>query len=139
MTKFQGKPNNQVVPGGFHWSDDNGLATGYMLREENGDPVRRYDLAERTARFGEAIVNRRLIDQLVGAGTAIGANYCEADDGVSRRDFHNKIGTCRKEAKETKFFLRMIGTAEEDLRDEARALWKEARELHLIFCAIFRK
>jgi four helix bundle protein len=124
-----------------------------LLRECNGEsrerPVK-YDLEERTARFGEAVirfakkipqnpVNNRLIDQLVGASTSVGANYCEADDTVSKRDFRNKIGTCRKEAKESKFFLRMIATAEELLRDEARTLWREAKELHLIFCAIYRK
>src|SRR5439155_13862082 len=107
----------------------------------------KYDLEERTARFGEAIirfakkipqnpVNNRLIEQLVGAGTSVGANYCEADDAVSKRDFRNKIGTCRKEAKETKFFLRMVATAEESLRAEARQPWKEAQELHLIVCSI---
>ena len=109
-----------------------------------------YELEERTAQFGEAIirfakkiprnpVNLRLISQLVGAGTSIGANYCEADDGVSRKDYKNRIGTCKKEARETKFFLRMIAVAEESLKPEARVLWSEARELHLIFCAIFRK
>jgi four helix bundle protein len=109
-----------------------------------------YDLEERTARFGEAIiirfakripqnpVNNRLIDQLVGAGTSVGANYCEADDGVSKKDFKNKIGTCKKEARETKYFLRMIATAEENLKSEARVLWSEAKELHLIFCKIWR-
>src|SRR5437762_10703937 len=118
------------------------------LRDE-GPPLV-YDLEERTARFGETIilfarkipwspVNNRLIDQLVGAGTSVGANYCEADDGVSKKDFRNKIGTCRKEAKETKFFLRMIATAEESLRAEARQQWQEAKELHLIFCSIYRK
>ena len=82
-----------------------------VLRDE---PVRKpvYDLEERTAKFGEAIVlfarkiprnpvNDRLIDQLVGAGTSVGANYCEADDGVSKKDFRNKIGICKKEARET--------------------------------------
>jgi four helix bundle protein len=109
-----------------------------------------YDLEERTAQFGEAIirfakkiphnsVNSRLISQLVGAGTSVGANYCEADDGVSRKDYKNRIGTCKKEARETKFFLRMIAVAEEHLKPEARVLWQEARELHLIFCSIFRK
>ncbi len=109
-----------------------------------------FDLEERTARFGEAIirfaqkvprnpVNDRLISQLVGAATSVGANYCEADDGVSCKDFRIKIGTCRKEARETKHFLRMIATAEESLKPEARALWQEAKELHLIFCAIWRK
>ncbi|HKS38127.1 MAG TPA: four helix bundle protein [Verrucomicrobiae bacterium] len=115
---------------------------------DNGKPV--FDLEERTAQFGEAIiqfakkipqspVNNRLIGQLVGAGTSVGANYCEADDGVSRRDFRNKIGTCRKEARETKFFLRMVATAEPGLKPEARVLWQEAKELHLIFSSIWRK
>jgi four helix bundle protein len=76
---------------------------------------------------------------LVGAGTSIGANYCEADDGVSRKDYKNRIGTCKKEASETKFFLRMIAIAEERLKPEARVLWQEAKELHLIFCSIYRK
>ena len=141
------------MPPADPWTSERNSVEAMLLREGNGDcgeePVR-YDLEERTARFGEAIirfarkvpqtaVNHRLIGQLVGAGTSIGANYCEASDAVSRKDFRNKIGTCRKEAKETKFFLRMIATAEESLRDEARALWIEAKELHLIFCAIYRK
>ncbi len=107
-------------------------------------------LDERTARFGEEIirfakkipqnpVNNRLITQLVGAGTSIGANYCEADDSVSGKEFKLKIGTCRKESKETMFFLRMIATAEEGLAPEARRLWREAKELNLIFGAIWRK
>jgi four helix bundle protein len=108
-----------------------------------------FDLEERTARFGETIlrfakripqgpVNNRLIDQLVGAGTGIGANYCEADDAVSKREFLVKINTCRKEARETKFFLRMVAVSEEALKPQARTLWQEAKELHLIFCAILR-
>ena len=122
----------------------------FELREDVGRKAPAYDLEDRTARFGEAVirfaktiphspVNNRLIGQLVGAGTSIGANYCEADDGVSKKDFLNRIGTCKKEARETKFFLRMIATAEEGLKEQARELWKEARELHLIFCAIWRR
>ena len=109
-----------------------------------------YDLEERTAQFGEAIirfakripetpVTIRLISQLVGAGTSVGANYCEADDGVSRKDYKNRIGTCKKEARETKHFLRMVAVAVESLKPDARVLWLEARELHLIFCSIFAK
>lgn len=124
----------------------------WRLRDETEAPGagRTYDLLERTAVFGEAVVrfakkisrspaNDRLIGQFVGAGTSIGANYCEADDAVSKKDFRNKIGTCRKEAKECKFWLRMIAVADEALKPEARALWQEAKEIHLIFCAIFRK
>src|SRR5213075_791330 len=129
------------------WGGGGGTGAG-ELREEASHQKRVFDLEERTARFGEAIirfakkipqnpVNNRLIEQLVGAGTSVGANYCEADDAVSKKDFRNKIGTCRKEAKETKFFLRMVATAEESLCAEARNLWQEAKELHLIFCSFF--
>jgi four helix bundle protein len=109
-----------------------------------------FDLEERTAQFGEAIIrfikkvphnaeNNRLIGQLVGCGTSIGANYCEANEGVSKKDFKNTIGRCVKEAKETKFFLRMMAASEPQLAEEARKLYREAKELHLIFAAIFRK
>jgi len=119
------------------------------FRVEEDAPTRVYDLEERTARFGEQIirfakripfnpVTNRLIDQLVGAGTSVGANYCEADDGVSKADFRHRIGTCRKEARETKFFLRMVATAEPNLKTAAREIWKEARSLHLIFSRIWR-
>jgi four helix bundle protein len=83
-------------------------------------------------------VTNRLISQLVGAGTSIGANYCEADDAVSRKEFFLRIGTCRKEARETKHFLRMIVRAVPNLKPAARELWREARELHLIFAKIYR-
>ena len=109
-----------------------------------------FDLEERTARFGEDIIrfckklpmnpaNSRLVGQLVGCGTSVGANYCEANEGVSKKDFRNTIGRCVKEAKETKFFLRMVAAAEPSLADEARKLYREAKELHLIFASIFRK
>jgi four helix bundle protein len=131
------------------WGTTNGTRA-IELREAASDSKPVFDLEERTARFGEAIiefakkiafspVNNRLINQLVGAGTSVGADYCEADDAVSRKDFKNKIGICRKEARETKFFLRMVATAEPGLKTEARILWQEAKELHLIFSKIWRK
>jgi four helix bundle protein len=109
-----------------------------------------FDLGERTAQFGEAIVrfsktiprdptNNRLIDQLVGCGTSIGANYCEANEGVSKKDFKYSIGRCVKEAKETKFFLRMIAASEPNLAGEARRLYREAKELLLILASMYRK
>ena len=110
----------------------------------------KFDLEERTARFGEAVivfakriprnpVTLPLVSQLVRSGTSVGANYCEADDAVSKKEFRNKIGTCKKEARETKYWLRMIGGAEPDMKEEARVLWQEAKELHLIFASILRK
>jgi four helix bundle protein len=116
----------------------------------NGAPRHPFDLEERTACFGEAIVqfarkvlrspaNDRLIGQLVGCGTSIGANYCEANERVSKKDFRNTIGRCVKEAKETKYFLRLIAAAEPRLADDARALYREAKELHLIFASMYRQ
>jgi len=83
-------------------------------------------------------VTNRIIAQLIGAGTSVGANYVEADDAVSKRDFLKSIGTCRKEARETKHFLRMAVRALPNLKPEARKIWMEARELHLIFSKIWR-
>ena len=108
-----------------------------------------YDLEERTATFGEVVIDfarkipvnaitKRLIDQLVGAATSVGANYCEADDAVSKKDFRHKISICKKESRETKFFLRMVVRAVPELREEAKPIWQEAKELHLIFAKIYR-
>ena len=119
----------------------------------NQTPIKKtaikYDLEERTANFGENIikfakkipensVTKPLIPQLVKAGTSVGANYCEADDAESRKDFNHKIGICKKESRETKYWLRMIVVAIPELKEEARKLWIEAKELNLIFNAIIR-
>jgi four helix bundle protein len=125
----------------------------WELRESsdgNGPERHAFDLEERTAQFGEELirfckkipispVNNRLIDQLIGCGTSVGANYCEANEGVSKKDFKYSVGRCVKEAKETKFFLRMIAASEPALADEARKLYREAKELHLIFASMYRK
>ena len=79
-----------------------------------------------------------LITQLVRAGTSIGANYCEADDAESKKDFRHKIGLCCKEARETKYWFRMIARACPITKSLARPLWQEAKELHLIFSKIRR-
>lgn len=108
-----------------------------------------FDLEERTALFGEALIDfclsvpanpvtAPIINQLVRAGTSVGANYCEADDAESKKDFRHKIALCRKEARETKYWLRMIAKASPAQKSIARQLWREAKELHLIFVAIIR-
>ena len=119
-----------------------------VTREEPGEK-RVYDLEERTARFGEAVIDfaktipqsavtNRIISQLVGAGTSVGANYVEADDAVSKKEFLKSIGTCKKEAREVKHFLRMAVRTNPELKSQARKLWIEAKELHLIFSRIWR-
>jgi four helix bundle protein len=137
------KPKTKIAFGNAEpWGPDTPA-----VREEPGTRV--YDLEERTARFGEAVIDfaksipqnsvtNRLISQLVGAGTSVGANYVEADDAVSKKEFLKNIGTCRKEARETKHFLRMIVRAVPTSKPEAVKLWCEARELHLIFSKIWR-
>jgi four helix bundle protein len=73
-----------------------------------------YDLAERTAAFGEQVVqfagdtprgpiSSPIIAQLVRSGTSVGANYVEADEAVSKREFRYRISVCRKEARETQY------------------------------------
>lgn len=109
-----------------------------------------FDLEERTALFGGRIISfaqkipfspvtKRLIPQLVASATSIGANYCEADDAESPRDFKHKIGISKKEAREAKHFLRMIAKAVPELRVEAYTHLQEAKELNLILNAIYRK
>ncbi|MBI4225062.1 MAG: four helix bundle protein [Candidatus Sungbacteria bacterium] len=116
----------------------------------NDGNSKQYDLEERTAKFGEAIllftkripktvVTTPMISQLVRSGTSVGANYCEADDAESKKDFVHKIGICKKEARESKHWLRMIAVACPELTTECRALWQEAKELNLIFNAITKK
>ena len=111
---------------------------------------RRYDLGERTAVFGEAVIRcvkafRRdavtspLIKQVVRSATSVGANYDEADEAVSKKEFRYRIGVCKKEARETKRWLRMLAVAVPASQEELRGLWKEANELNLIFAAIYRK
>ncbi|UCH65906.1 MAG: four helix bundle protein [Ignavibacterium sp.] len=110
----------------------------------------KWDLEERTAKFGENIIlfcNKvprnpitvPLITQLVKAGTSVGANYCEADDAESKKDFKHKIGIVKKESRESKHFIRMIITAVPKLKEEGKPLWQEAKELNLIFNSIFIK
>jgi four helix bundle protein len=106
-----------------------------------------YDLEERTAKLGEGIidftkllerkpVNYPLINQVVRSSTSIGANYMEADCADSKKDFKYKISLCKKEAKETCHWLRMIAKANPEYINQCRKLWKESHELTLIFSKI---
>ena len=76
--------------------------------------------------------------QLVRAGTSVGANYCEADDAGSKKEFRYRISICKRESRETKHWLRMIAAAVPEQKADARVLWQEAKELNLIFGAIYR-
>ena len=102
-----------------------------------------YDLEIRTRVFSKAVlgylkkikldaINKNIIDQLIRSATSIGANYCEANNASSKKDFINKIFICRKETQETKYWIEMLAEISQE-NDELRKLWKEAHELSLIF------
>src|SRR3989344_6690890 len=106
----------------------------------------KYDLEDRTTKFSNELIvfckdcpkneiTNPLINQLIRCGTSIGANYREANGASSKKDFQNKIFICKKEAKETLYWLELIERTfdEERQKERARKLWKEAKELTLIF------
>jgi len=106
-----------------------------------------YDLEERTAKFGEEVIKfcktiecnnitKPLVNQFIRSSASIGANYMEANQASSKKDFINKIRICQKESNESKHWARMISVAEEDKKEKCRELWKEAHELTLIFAKI---
>ena len=121
-----------------------------MSNQIQNPNVKKYDLGERTAKFGEDVIeflstlpdtpiNRPLISQSVRSGTSVGANYMEADGAESKKDFHHKISICKKESKETMHWFRMIAKANPTKTNECRKLYKEAHEFALIFSSILRK
>ncbi|HHT9132118.1 MAG TPA: four helix bundle protein [Candidatus Tripitaka californicus] len=118
-----------------------------MTNEIQRPNAKVYDLEERTARFGEEVIefvkglerdeiNRPLISQVVRSAASIGANYMEADGAESKKDFKHKISTCKKEAKETRHWIRMVAKANPHKKEACRKLWQEAQELTLIFSSI---
>lgn len=108
-----------------------------------------YDLEERTAKFAEEVIkickeirfnpiNERIIKQVVASSGSIGANYCEANESESKKDFIHKIKIAAKEIKETKHWLRLLATAEPKQKEKLRNVWKEAQEILMIFMKIIK-
>jgi len=108
-----------------------------------------FNLHERTEKFSlmvielakqisENTITKIFISQLVRAATSVGANYCEANNAISKRDFKNKIGICRKEAREVQYWLKMIGDTFSVFQKESAKLEIEAKELNLIFSTIYQ-
>ena len=110
--------------------------------------VRKYDLEERTASFGESIIKLcrtikqdnivfPIISQLIRSATSVGANYMEANGASSKKDFVNKIFICKKESQETKHWLRMLYSCEiESISPDLPSIQKECQELIFIFTKI---
>ena len=110
-----------------------------------------YDLEERTALFAEAVrdfclklpknaANLEYIPQLIRAGSSPGANYIEANESIGGKDFLMKIKTCRRESKESAYWLRLVITDCSNEQESKRTcLRQEAKEFILIFTAILKK
>ncbi len=112
---------------------------------------RKYDLEERTLQYAKAVrefvkkVPKTLSNiedckQLVKASGSVGANYIEANEALSKKDFIMRIKICRKEAKESRYWLQLIDTQDSKELDTERAqLITEGTELMKIFGSILQK
>ena len=92
-----------------------------------------YDLEDRTKKFSHSVIdllrqmpinelNKSVVSQLIRSATSVGANYCEANNASSRKDFSNKIYICRKEAQETKYWLELLAKASPEFIVQLRLL-----------------
>jgi len=120
-----------------------------MEKEINTKPV--YDLEERTFQFAKNVrlllkyVDKTLANiedgkQLIRSSGSVGANYIEANESLSKKDIQMRIKICRKEAKESAFWIRLLTETNENKYDGLLAgLLQEANELKKIFSAILQK
>jgi len=120
---------------------------------EQNQNSKQYDLEERTFQFAKnvALMTKKLPKnisnleygkQVIRASGSIGANYIEANEALSKKDFVMRIKISRKEAKESAFWLRLINETNDlefALAKEVKALFNEAIELKKIFSAILIK
>ena len=115
------------------------------------DGKKQYDLEPRTLTFAKqvrafvkhlprTVGNREDVKQLIRSSGSVGANYIEANDSLSKKDFVMRVKICRKEAKECRYWLELLDTGgKPDVDAERKTLLKEATELMNIFGAILRK
>ena len=110
-----------------------------------------YDLEDRTLAFAKhvrrfvkslprTLSNNADMDQLIRSSGSVGANYIEANESLSRKDFLFRIRICRKESKEARYWLRLVDTNKDNRLDSERErLAQESTELMNIFGAILKK
>ncbi|OGK31156.1 four helix bundle protein [Candidatus Roizmanbacteria bacterium RIFCSPHIGHO2_12_FULL_33_9] len=113
--------------------------------------TKKYDLEDRTYNFARIVrdfikkLNRTnsnviYISQLIRSSSSIGANFIEASEAISKKDFFHRIKICRKEAKETRYWLMLVDIdGNLTLQKESNKLIQEANELMKIFGAIVSK
>ncbi len=109
-----------------------------------------YDLEDRTLEYGKRIIrmvkslpknniNFKLADQIIRSGTSLGANYREANETETKKDFQFRLRICRKEAKETIYWIKLIIEANPELSQRIQSLLSETFELLKIFASILEK
>jgi four helix bundle protein len=119
-----------------------------MNKKANSKP---YDLEERTFKFAKdvriftkklkySISNGEDAKQLIRSSGSVGANYIEANESLSKKDFLMRVKICRKEAKESAYWLRLIEEVNGiEVKNESVVLQQEAIELKKIFSTIVNK
>lgn len=111
---------------------------------------KKYDLEERTLKFAKNcvdlcklfikdVINIEFIGQLIRASGSVGANYIEANECISKKDFYHRIKICRKEAKESKYWLNLLLHANGKHSGQIVLLIDEAFQLTKIFGSIVMK
>ena len=126
--------------------------TQINLNDQNlNDRNKYYDLEERCFKFAKNVAlytqklpytaaNLEYKKQVVRSVGSVGANYIEANESLSRKDFLLRAKICRKEAKESAYWLRLLMvTNKEDIQKQGNFLFNEAIELKKIFCSIIEK
>lgn len=111
---------------------------------------KKYDLEDRTLEYSKRVirmckalpknmVNFNLTDQVMRSGTSMGANYREANETETKKDFQFRMRISRKEGKETEYWLELIIEANPELKERIKPLLQETKELIKIFAAIIEK
>ena len=119
-----------------------------QYRSTNDKNSKQYDLEERTLKFAKevsrfvkglprSIANAEIAKQLVRPSSSIGANYIEANESLSKKDFLMRIKISRKESKESIYWLKLVETKDQEKSRES--LIGEATELMKIFGSIAEK
>jgi four helix bundle protein len=112
--------------------------------------LKTYDLEERTAKFARNVIgfvnlcpkttaNFEINKQLIRAAGSVGANYIEANEALSKKDFAMRVKICRKEAKESRYWLTLIEITGEAMENKRQTIVNESTELLKIFSSIVEK
>ena len=112
--------------------------------------LKTYDLEERTLKFAKEVIefvnmlpktmaNTEIMKQVIRSSGSVGANYIEANESLGKKDFTMRVRICRKEAKETRYWLRLVEIRDENSGKKQQSLINEATELMKIFGSILEK